>query len=54
MRVSPVVEAEGSDSAETGMLAYPNFSLTGTYGVTRMERLHIPQCFEVRTPVAES
>jgi hypothetical protein len=54
MRFSPVVEAEGSDSAETGMLAYPNFSLTGIWGVTRMDRLHIPQCFEVRIPDAES
>jgi Amt family ammonium transporter len=37
MRVSPEVELGGLDVAETGVLAYPNFSLTSTYGVSSAE-----------------
>jgi ammonium transporter, Amt family len=55
MRVSPEVEIEGLDLAETGVLAYPNFSLTGTYGVSRMEdSLHAPHRSETGAPVAGS
>ncbi len=55
MRVSPEVELEGLDLAETGVLAYPNFSLTGTYGSTsRMDGILAPHRSEVRTPIADS
>jgi ammonium transporter, Amt family len=55
MRVSPEVELEGLDLAETGVLAYPNFSLTGTYGVSRVEDgLLAPHRSETGTPVAGS
>src|SRR5919109_873803 len=42
MRVSPEVEQEGLDLDETGVLAYPYFSLTNTYGVARMDGLQVP------------
>jgi hypothetical protein len=55
MRVPPEVELEGLDLAETGVLAYPNFSLTGTYGVSRAEDgLHAPRRSETGAPVAGS
>jgi ammonium transporter, Amt family len=54
MRVSPEVEQEGLDLDETGVLAYPYFSLTNTYGVTRMDSLHVPDRSGARTPVAGS
>jgi len=54
MRVAPEVEVEGLDLAETGVLAYPNFTLTGTYSSTGVDGLHAPYRTEVRTPVAES
>jgi ammonium transporter, Amt family len=54
MRVSPEVEQEGLDLDETGVLAYPYFSLTNTYGVTRMDSLHAPHRSETGTPVAGS
>ena len=54
MRVSPEVEQEGLDLDETGVLAYPYFSLTNTYGVTRMDGLHAPDRSGVGTPVAGS
>jgi hypothetical protein len=54
MRVSAEVELEGLDLAETSVLAYPNFSLTGTYGTTRMDGLHVPTRPEMGTPVAGS
>jgi ammonium transporter, Amt family len=54
MRVAPEVEAEGLDLAETGVLAYPNFTLTGTYSSTGVDGLHVPYRTDVRTPVAES
>ena len=54
MRVSPEVEQEGLDLDETGVLAYPYFSLTNTYGVTRMDSLHAPDRSGVGTPVAGS
>jgi ammonia channel protein AmtB len=57
MRVSPEVELEGLDLAETGVLAYPNFSLTGTYGsmsTVGMDGLHAPRRPVVESPVARS
>ena len=54
MRVSPEVEQEGLDLDETGVLAYPYFSLTNTYGVTRMDGLRAPDRSGVGTPVAGS
>ena len=54
MRVSPEVEQEGLDLDETGVLAYPYFSLTNTYGVTRMDSLHVPDRSGAGTPVAGS
>jgi len=54
MRVSPEVEQEGLDLDETGVLAYPYFSLTNTYGVTRMDGLHVPHRAETGSPVAGS
>ncbi len=53
MRVTPEVESEGLDLAETGVLAYPNFMLTGTYSSTGVDGLHAPHRSEVRSPVAE-
>ena len=53
LRVSPEVEIEGLDLAETGVLAYPNFSLTGTYGTTRSDVLHAPQGSGVLTQAAD-
>ena len=50
MRVSPEVEQEGLDLDETGVLAYPYFSLN-TYGVTRMDGLHAPDRSRAGTPV---
>jgi ammonium transporter, Amt family len=52
MRVSPEVEQEGLDLDETGVLAYPYFSLTNTYSVSRMDGLHVPQRTETGTPVS--
>jgi Amt family ammonium transporter len=54
MRVSPEVEQEGLDLDETGVLAYPYFSLTNTYGVTRMDSLRVPDRSGAGTPVAGS
>jgi ammonium transporter, Amt family len=54
MRVAPEVEQEGLDLDETGVLAYPYFSLTNTYGVTRMDGLRAPDRSGVGTPVAGS
>jgi ammonium transporter, Amt family len=54
MRVSPEVEQEGLDLDETGVLAYPYFSLTNTYGVTRMDTLHVPDRSGAGTPVTGS
>jgi Amt family ammonium transporter len=54
MRVSPEVEQEGLDLDETGVLAYPYFSLTNTYGVTRMDSLHVPDRSGAGTPVTGS
>ena len=54
MRVSAEVELEGLDLAETGVLAYPNFSLTGTYGTMRMDGVHTPHRSEIQSPVAGS
>ena len=54
MRVSPEVEQEGLDLDETGVLAYPYFSLTNTYGVARMDGLQVPHRAETGTPVAGS
>lgn len=54
MRVSPEVEQEGLDLDETGVLAYPYFSLTNTYGVTRMDVLHVRDRSGAGTPVAGS
>jgi ammonium transporter, Amt family len=54
MRVSPEVEQEGLDLDETGVLAYPYFSLTNTYGVTRMDSLRVPDRSGAGTPVTGS
>jgi ammonium transporter, Amt family len=54
MRVSPEVEQEGLDLDETGVLAYPYFSLTNTYEVTRMDSLHVPDRSRAGTPVTGS
>lgn len=54
MRVSPEVEQEGLDLDETGVLAYPYFSLTNTYGVTGMDGLHVRDRSGAGTPVAGS
>jgi ammonium transporter, Amt family len=54
MRVSPEVEQEGLDLDETGVLAYPYFSLTNAYGVARMDGLKVPHRAETGTPVAGS